>query len=133
MSGNLWQLFAVAGGGALGALGRYGLTLWFAQAFPAKFNLATLMANIVGSLLMGVGYVLIVERALLPGAFRYLLMVGLLGAFTTFSTFSLEALQLLQSGQWVGAIGYVLASVLLSLVAVFAGYFLTQLLVQMLG
>lgn len=126
MSVHALQLAAVAGGGALGALCRYGLSQWLATAYPDRFNTATIIANVFGSLVMGAAYVFIVEKAVLPDVYRYLVMVGLLGAFTTFSTFSLEAFGLMQNGQWGGALIYMLASVVLSVVALSAGYLLAQ-------
>ncbi len=122
------QLFAVAGGGALGALSRYGLGVWFATAFPGRFNLATLGINISGSLLMGVAYVLIIEKMQLPPLFRQLIMVGFLGAFTTFSTFSLEALALMHGGHMLSAFFYLCASVFFSLGAIALGFYVTQYL-----
>lgn len=126
MTTSAIQLIAVAGGGALGALTRYGLGLWFASAWPGRLNIATLMVNVLGSLLIGIAYVVIVEKLRLPPVYRQLLMVGFLGGFTTFSAFSLEALTLVQSGQMVWALSYVGASVVLSLAAVTAGYYLAQ-------
>lgn len=130
MGTTLYQLIAVGSGGAAGALCRYGVSAWVASAFPSKFNLATLLINVVGSLLIGIAYVLIVEKMLLPPVLRQLLMVGFLGAFTTFSTFSLEALALLHSGQVGGALAYIFASVVLCLGAVAIGFTVTQHLVS---
>ena len=84
------QWLAVAVGGALGALGRYGLNALIYQGYSGKFPLGTLCVNVLGSVAIGVLYVVIVERYLLPAMFREFLMIGLLGAFTTFSTFSLD-------------------------------------------
>jgi CrcB protein len=120
MTSTVTQLLAVAGGGALGALGRYSLSLWLAPLEPGKLNYATLVANVIGSFLIGLAFVFIVEKWHLPPVFRHLLMVGFLGAFTTFSTFALEVLVLLQQGQTGGALAYIAASVLLSLLAVAA-------------
>lgn len=126
MSTQALQLLAVGGGGAIGALCRYALSQWFAHSYPNRFNSATVVANVLGSLVIGAAYVFIVEKAVLPEIYRHLVMVGFLGAFTTFSTFSLEAFGLMQNGQWGGAMIYVLTSVVLSLVAVTAGYLLAQ-------
>lgn len=52
---------------------------------------------------------------------RLLLGVGLLGGFTTFSAFSLEMAMMVERGQMMLAGSYALVSVLLALVAVFAG------------
>lgn len=127
MNVTLAQCLAVAVGGAGGALCRYGLSSAFAIIYPSRFTLATFIANVLGSFLIGITYVLIVERELLAPLYRQLLMVGFLGAFTTFSTFSLESLGLLQKGQVVAAVSYMFASVLLCLLAVAAGFSLARL------
>lgn len=116
-------------GGALGAVARYALATGFA-AQSTKFPVATLMANVIGSLAMACLYVLIVEKSLLPAVWRHVLMVGFLGAFTTFSTFSIEAILLVQRDQWGVAAVYVVASMATCLAAAWAGVQLTQALLR---
>jgi len=79
-------------------------------------------------LLIGVLYVVIIEKAMLPAEMRSILMIGFLGAFTTFSTFSLDALGLWQNGDLFLALAYVLGSVILCLATVSAAVWLTRLL-----
>lgn len=120
---------AVALGGACGALLRAGMSTWF----PTKaggFPWVTLAVNIIGCLLMGALYVLIVEKQLLPAAWRPWLMVGLLGAFTTFSTFSLEVFSLWQLDKPALASSYLVASVMGCMLSVCAGYFLTNKIIH---
>ena len=81
-----------------------------------------------GSVLIGVLYVLIAERAVLHADWRSIAMVGFLGAYTTFSTFSLETVTLLEHGLAGQALGYMLASVLLCVGGAWAGIVLTRLL-----
>lgn len=116
---------AVALGGALGAMARYGVSL---ACMPAqmKFPVATLAVNVVGSALMGVFYVLIIEKTFLAPIWRHLIMVGFLGAFTTFSTYSIESLQLWQNGHWQIALGYIVSNLVLSISAVFIAVVLTE-------
>jgi CrcB protein len=118
---------AVAIGGALGAMGRYAVSSWVFQ-INHKFPFATLAINVLGSFVMGILFVLIVERTLLSMEMRSLLMIGFLGAFTTFSTFSLDALGLWQNGHLFLALLYVLATVGLCLVAISSSIWLTRLL-----
>ena len=118
---------AVAFGGALGAMARYGLSTLLFDAASNKFPYATLTANVLGSLAVGIVYVVIVEKAMLPPEMRSLLMVGFLGAFTTFSTFSLDALGLWQNGHLGLALAYALGTVVLCLAAVTIAVWLTGL------
>ena len=81
----------------------------------------TMLVNILGSLMMGVVYVFILERAVWHPQLKGLIMVGLLGAFTTFSSFSLEAINFFERGHpWLSA-AYVLGSVVLCIAAAAAG------------
>jgi CrcB protein len=79
---------------------------------------------------MGVFYVLLIQRQMLGDPWRDFALVGLLGAFTTFSTFSMQAYELITNGRWVMALGYVFASVLVCLLAVFVGVFLSRQLIN---
>ncbi len=114
-------LLAIALGGAAGSLARYGLTMVFERLLGADFPFGIFIVNILGSLLIGVCFVLLFERSLLGDVWRSLLLVGFLGAFTTFSTFSLQALGLIQDGRLVAASVYVGGSVVLSILATYLG------------
>ena len=122
------HLMAVALGGALGALGRYGVNGLVYPVMGDRFPLGTLVVNVAGSMIMGVLYVLIIEKAALPAELRNLLMVGFLGAFTTFSTFSLDALALWQNGHLLLGLFYVLATLILCLAGIALAIFLTRLI-----
>lgn len=115
------MLVAIAGGGALGALMRYGLTKWMALLFGKAFPYGTLVANISGSFLMGLLYVLLVDRLDIAEEWRFAILTGLLGAFTTFSTFSVETINLLQEGTYMKAGLNVILSVGLCLFAAWFG------------
>ncbi|MAT51605.1 MAG: fluoride efflux transporter CrcB [Porticoccaceae bacterium] len=118
---------SVAAGGALGAMARYGMNGLLFPFFGERFPLGTLVVNVAGSLLMGVFYVLIIERGLISPEWRNFAMVGFLGAFTTFSAFSLESLALWQNGHLLTALGYILLSVILSLAALATAVYLTRI------
>jgi CrcB protein len=112
----MMMFFAIAFGGALGAVSRYAVSLMVAGFYGAGFQpLATLAVNILGSGLMGVCYVLLSAGLISSEPMRGVLMVGFLGALTTFSSFALDAMALMEKGQGLLALGYVSASVVLSL------------------
>ena len=119
--------FAVAIGGALGSIARYALSTWIFDVSSQKFRYATLAVNVLGSFVMGILFVIIVEKAALPNEMRSLLMIGFLGAFTTFSTFSLDALGLWQNGHIFMSLVYMLATVILCLIAISSAIWLTRL------
>ncbi|PHS71447.1 MAG: fluoride efflux transporter CrcB [Methylophaga sp.] len=114
-------LLAIAGGGALGAVMRFLMSSNIYRVFGRDFPYGTLTVNVLGSLLIGLFYILIVERSLLSAEWRSVVMIGFLGAFTTFSTFSLETLSLLESGELSRAALNVFLSVALCLVATWLG------------
>jgi len=119
---------AVAVGGSLGALMRYAASQYM-TALPAYWS--TALVNVVGSLLMGILWVL-VERHIANESMRLLLGVGLLGSLTTFSTFSLDIILLINQSQWVNAILYILVSLILSLGVMIGAIILTKQLLQVI-
>lgn len=117
---------AVAAGGALGALSRYWVYNAFLKWTGDRFPYATFTVNVAGSLLIGIAFVALAERTDVAPAWRALISVGFLGAFTTFSTFSLDTLGLLKQGEVAAALVYVLGSVLVCLVAAWLGMTLAR-------
>ena len=118
-------VLAVGVGGGLGALARYYIAGWV-QPAGAAFNWGIFVVNITGGLLMG----MIVEASALKlnlsPELRSFLTVGILGGYTTFSTFSLDSALLLQKGQYGLAAAYVVGSVVLSILALFAGLWIVR-------
>ncbi|MBQ45410.1 MAG: fluoride efflux transporter CrcB [Porticoccaceae bacterium] len=119
---------AVAIGGALGSVARYALSSWIFDITSHKFPYATLIVNVAGSFVMGILFVVIVERAALPAEMRSLLMIGFIGAFTTFSAFSLDALGLWQNGHVLMSVIYMITTIILCLVAISTAIWLTRLM-----
>lgn len=115
------QFLMIAGGGAMGAVLRFWLSGWIYSQLGRDFPYGTLAVNLLGSLLMGLCFVLFIERLTVGAEWRALIMVGLLGAFTTFSTFSIETLNLLEDGELFKALANVLLSVVLCVVATWVG------------
>jgi CrcB protein len=113
-------LIVFVGAGIGGAL-RHGVNMASARLMGVNFPWGTLTVNIVGSLAMGLlaGYFAFKGEA--AQAWRLFLTTGILGGFTTFSAFSLDTALLYERGALTSLAGYVLASVLLSILAVFVG------------
>ena len=123
----MWTLLLVAAGGAVGAVMRYLLGGQAVRTLGGGWPYGTLAANVLGGLAMGL---LAGALALRGGAdqerWRLLLGVGLLGGFTTFSAYSLEVVLMIERRAWGAALAYSLGSVVLSVVALFAGLILMR-------
>lgn len=117
----------VAAGGALGAVTRYGASLAIARVDATAFPLATLIVNILGSVLMGV-----VVGALArwqpewQHEARLFIAVGILGGFTTFSSFSLDTVALIERGALAQAGTYAALSVVVCLLGLYLGLLITR-------
>ena len=120
------QTVAIAAGGALGAVLRFwmssGIYAWLGRGFPY----GTLAVNVLGSLVMGFLYILMIERLAIGAEWRAFGLVGLLGAFTTFSTFSIETLNLLEQADYGKAVTNMLLSVVACIGAAYAGVMLAR-------
>jgi CrcB protein len=120
------QLAAVAAGGAVGAMARFALSHAVQTMFGRGFPWGTLTVNLLGSLMLGLLYGLLVERLAVGDGLRALALVGFLGALTTFSTFAMDTVILLQRDELVRAMLYVIASVLPCIAFAWAGLALAR-------
>jgi CrcB protein len=136
------RFFLVFVGGGLGAVARYAVGLGVGRLNLTSLGInvpnlgrvslpswpyATFAVNVVGGFLMGVLAGLLALRVSEGGEnWRLAFGVGLLGGFTTFSAFSLETALLLQRRDIIAASAYIVLSVVLSVMAVFAGLLLTR-------
>jgi fluoride exporter len=115
------KILAVAVGGALGALLRYGASSVAQAAARSAFPWGTLGVNAVGCLLIG-ALASLFERLVAPPALRSLLFMGFLGAFTTFSTYALETLRLVQEQEYALAAANVALHNVLGLLLAAGGF-----------
>lgn len=123
----MWRIIIIGLAGLIGTLGRYALSGYVARRFGETFPTGTLIVNIFGCLLAGFLFFLLQERFLVSEIVRTALLIGLLGGFTTFSSFGLQTFTLLREGEIGLATVNVVASNLLGLFAVWAGYTLGKI------
>ena len=121
-----YTLVWVAVGGASGAMLRYGLQNLVEQLPSSSPAYGTLFVNVLGGSLMGLLMAWLLRDPEQASWVRSLLMTGFLGSLTTFSTFSKDTVLLLSEGRVIEAAAYVAASVMLSVGACAAGFWLLR-------
>lgn len=119
----MWTWVSIFIGGGLGSLCRYGI----GRMIPAEgFPLGTLTANFLACLILG--FLMGIEaRKGFSNNYSLLLITGFCGGFSTFSTFSGETFKLLEQSQYGTALSYILSSVVICLLSIALGYFLSRL------
>ena len=122
-------VLAVALGGAMGAVSRHFTSGFVMRLLGLSFPFGTLTVNVLGSFIMGFLVEVMALKFDVSPALRGFMTVGFLGGFTTFSTFSLETALLIERGTYALAAIYVIASVTVSVVALFFGLFLGRVVV----
>lgn len=103
-------------GAGIGGMVRHGMTLVALRLFGTGFPYGTLAVNVLGSAVMGLVVGVFAARNVESAHLRLFVTTGLLGGFTTFSSFQLDALTLWERGENIAAIGYVVASLTLSMI-----------------
>jgi len=117
-------------GSALGGMARYGVSGTVARRIGETFPWGTLTVNVVGSFVIGLFAALVAPGGALGGERMVgaFVMTGVCGGYTTFSSFSLQTLNLARDGEWPRALANVVASTVLCLLAVWAGFALAALI-----
>ncbi|NLN61772.1 MAG: fluoride efflux transporter CrcB [Myxococcales bacterium] len=119
----MWKEIVYVGvGGGLGSILRFATSQIVSRYVQAPYLfVGTLVANLLGCLLIGILSGWLLSHADEHHVVRWLFVVGFCGGYTTFSTFALENLHLLTQGQWPLLIGYTAVSILLGIAAVWLG------------
>lgn len=116
----------IALGGSLGAIARYWVGSAVADRMGTKFPYGTFVINITACFIIGFSLVWMGRRAEMNPAWRFLIPVGFIGAYSTFSTFEWETFSTLQAGAFFIAALYVALSLFLGLLAVWCGVLLAR-------
>ena len=117
---DLGVLVAIALGGSLGALARYGISRWINVA-KDTFPWATFVTNLSGAFVLGLFLTVAIQRFPNRRYPRPFFAIGFLGAFTTFSTMAVETVTLIKDRDALLGITYLLASIIAGLAMACAG------------
>jgi CrcB protein len=125
----LQKYVLIAVGGALGSIARFWVGTTVANRLGTRFPYGTFVINITACLIIGFSLAFLGRRTELSAAWRFLIPIGFVGAYSTFSTFEWETFSNLQTGAFFVAALYVVLSFLLGLVAVWCGVLIARLFV----
>ena len=115
------KIFAVAVGGAFGAVSRYLINISPLAGMFGKFPFPTFVINRVGSFLIGFFMIVFADKWAVSENVRFAVIVGFLGAFTTFSTFEMEIYSLIRDRDFLTGFLYLFLSVFVGFIGVVAG------------
>lgn len=122
------KLLLIGFAGFIGTLGRYWLSGVVARRYGETFPLGTLLVNLIGCFLVGLLFYLMQERYLVNQNVRTIILIGMLGGFTTFSSLGLQTFTLIQDNEIALAVINMVASNVMGLLLVWAGYALGRAL-----
>jgi CrcB protein len=122
----LQKYLLIALGGALGSVARYWVGSTVAGRMGTRFPYGTFVINLTACVIIGFSLTYLGKRAGLSPAWRFLIPVGFIGAYSTFSTYEWETLSTLRAGAFAMAGLYAIGSLVLGLVAVWLGAVLAE-------
>jgi len=125
---ELQKYLLIALGGGLGSVARYWVGSTISSRVGIRFPYGTLVVNLTACVIIGFTLTYLGKRADLDPAWRFLIPVGFIGAYSTFSTYEWETLSTLRSGAFLLAGLYAIGSLVLGLIAVWAGAALAEVL-----
>lgn len=114
----------VALGGAIGAMGRYAISL---IPIKTEFPILTLITNVIGAVIIGFIAGIVSERNDVSPNMVLFWKTGICGGFTTFSTFSLEAFTMFENKCFLSGGFYIILSIVGCIIGVFGGKKLSML------
>jgi CrcB protein len=118
----------IAFGGALGSVVRYWVGSTIASRMGTKFPYGTFVINITACVIIGFSLTFLGRRAELNPAWRFLVPIGFVGAYSTFSTYEWETLSTIRTGAFLLAAFYAVSSLILGLAAVWSGSVIAEIL-----
>lgn len=117
----------IALGGSLGSIARYWVGSTIASRLGTKFPYGTFVINITACVIIGFSLTYLNKRTGLNPAWRFLVPVGFVGAYSTFSTYEWETFSTIRSGALLEASLYAFSSLFLGLVAVWVGILIAEI------
>ena len=122
------KYFLIALGGALGSIARYWVGSTVANRMGTRFPYGTFVINITACVIIGFSLTFLARRVDLNPAWRFLIPVGFIGAYSTFSTYEWETLSTIRNGAFFLAALYAVGSFILGLAAVWGGSAIAELI-----
>jgi CrcB protein len=122
----LQKYLLIAVGGALGSIARYWVGSTIAGRMGTRFPYGTFVINLTACIIIGFSLTYLGKRAGLSPAWRFLIPIGFIGAYSTFSTYEWETLSTLRAGAFAMAGLYAVGSLILGLVATWIGAVLAE-------
>ena len=120
------KYFLIAAGGAFGSVARYWVGSTISGRMGTRFPFGTFVINITACIVIGFALTYLGKRTGLDPAWRFLVAVGFIGAYSTFSTYEWETLSTLRSGAFMLAALYAVGSLVLGLAATWCGALLAE-------
>lgn len=118
-------ILIVGTGGFIGSVMRYLLQVFIESKLLSTFPLATLIANITGSFIIGVVFAL-AEKSMMNSEWRIFMSVGICGGFTTFSAFAFNNFNMIKEHTWNQLFLNIGGTMILGILAVYLGIILVR-------
>jgi CrcB protein len=124
----LQKYLLIAFGGALGSMARYWVGSTIGSRMGTKFPYGTFVINITACVIIGFSLTFLAKRVEINSAWRFLVPIGFIGAYSTFSTYEWETLSTIRTGAFLMAALYAVSSLILGLAAVWFGSVIAEII-----